>query len=151
MKIRLCKARPWLAAMAGFAASVGCMLAPSDVAVAQAPAPEPVTVVQEVVVYAHVVARKQVGAASTTGAAIEVVSTRRHVSFSDLDLASDKDVGELRNRIKAAAKDACDQLERERPSLVYPPVPPGQDCEKAATEDAMTLALQLTAAAKQAH
>ena len=71
--------------------------------------------------------RQDRSARRTTGARIEVASLTSRVSFSDLDLTENSGVAELRNRINAAAKADCAQLETDYLCAVYPPDPPGQD------------------------
>ena len=115
---------------------------------AQAPSLNQPVVVQEVVIYARHVVRRQVGVSPGTGARIEIVSLTRHIGFSDLDVTQESGAAELRNRISTAAKESCQQIETDYPSAVYPPDPPDQDCVKSATDGAMAIAAQVIAAAK---
>jgi UrcA family protein len=63
---------------------------------------------------AHEVQKKQVGM-TYTGIPIEEVSLSRHVGFRDLDLTIPAGKEELDKRIKAVAKEACEQLEKLYP------------------------------------
>jgi UrcA family protein len=47
---------------------------------------------------------------SYTGIPVEEVSLSRHVGFRDLDLTTAAGKGELDKRIKAVAKEACNQI-----------------------------------------
>jgi UrcA family protein len=62
----------------------------------------------------HEVQRKQVGM-SYTGIPVEAVSLSRHVGFRDLDLTTAAGKDELDKRIKAVAKEACDQIQKLYP------------------------------------
>lgn len=53
---------------------------------------------------------------SAIGAPIQDISMSRAVSYTDLDLRTPAGQGELANRITVAARDACDQLDREYPN-----------------------------------
>jgi UrcA family protein len=59
---------------------------------------------------AHGVQKKKLGM-SFTGIPIEEVSLSRHVGFRDLDLTTPAGKAELEKRIKAVAKEACNQLQ----------------------------------------
>jgi len=99
----------------------------------------------EVVVSASklgVVTTKQVGR-STIGAPILMLSLSYKVSASDLNLVTNAGVMELERRVKATAKDACEELDKQRP--LEPPG--GAECIKKATDDAMVKVHALTAAA----
>lgn len=62
----------------------------------------------------HDVQKKQVGM-SYTGIPIEEVSLSRHVGFSDLDLKTPAGKEALDKRIKAVAKEACEQIQKLYP------------------------------------
>jgi UrcA family protein len=62
----------------------------------------------------HEVQRKQVGM-SYTGIPIEEVSLSRHVGIRDLDLKTPAGKAELDKRIKAVAKEACNQIQKLYP------------------------------------
>jgi UrcA family protein len=62
----------------------------------------------------HEVQRKQVGM-SYTGIPVEEVSLSRHVGFRDLDLTTAAGKDELDKRIKAVAKEACNQIQKLYP------------------------------------
>ena len=80
---------------------------------------------------------------------IEVVSVNRSVSFADLDLSKDADAATLGKRINDAAADACRALDRRYPKKTYIPVSPNEDCAANAAANAMKVANQVIAAAKQ--
>jgi UrcA family protein len=90
--------------------------------------------------------RKDAGRAAS-GAAIEVISLTRHVTYSGLDLTKQADVTELESRIKRTAKEACKQLDSLYPEAIYPSMPSNQNCIKAATDEGMTQVKAATAAA----
>lgn len=52
---------------------------------------------------------------SPTGIPIEIVTTSRIVSYADLDLKTDPGKAELENRVKLAARKACELLNRLSP------------------------------------
>jgi UrcA family protein len=62
----------------------------------------------------HEVQRKQVGM-PYTGIPVEEVSLSRHVGFRDLDLTTAAGKDELDKRIKAVAKEACNQIQKLYP------------------------------------
>ena len=62
----------------------------------------------------HEVQGKQVGM-SYTDIPVEEVSLSRHVGFRDLDLTTAAEKDELDKRIKAVAKEACNQIQRLYP------------------------------------
>lgn len=80
---------------------------------------------------------------------IEVVSVNRSVSFADLDLTKDADAATLGKRVNDAAADACRLLDRRYPKKIYIPVSPNEDCAAKAAGNAMNIANQVIAAAKQ--
>lgn len=80
---------------------------------------------------------------------IEVVSVNRSVSFADLDLTKDADAATLGKRINDAAADACRVLDQRYPKKTYIPVSPNDDCAANAAGNAMKIANQVIAAAKQ--
>ena len=80
---------------------------------------------------------------------IEVVSVNRSVSFADLDLSKDADAATLAKRVNDAAADACRALEQRYPKKTYIPVSPSEDCAANAAANAMKIANQVIAAAKQ--
>ena len=99
----------------------------------------------EVVVSASrlgVVTTKQVGR-STIGAPILMLSLSYKVNASDLNLVTNAGVMELERRVKATAKEACEELDKQRP--LEPPG--GAECIKKATDDAMVKVHALTSAA----
>jgi UrcA family protein len=62
----------------------------------------------------HDFQKKQV-AMSCAGIPIEEVSLSRHVGFSDLNLKTPAGKDELDKRIKAVAKEACEQIKKLYP------------------------------------
>jgi UrcA family protein len=59
---------------------------------------------------------------ATTGATIETVRASREVYYRDLDLSTRWGARELKERIKSAARSACDQLDEDYPEgLNYVP------------------------------
>ena len=52
----------------------------------------------------------------------QTFSVSQNVGYSDLDLTKHADVETLRQRVKAAAKDSCKELNRRFPSSIYIPV-----------------------------
>ncbi|HWA60657.1 MAG TPA: UrcA family protein [Caulobacteraceae bacterium] len=67
------------------------------------------------------------------GAPIQLVSTSRVVDLSDLDLSTGWGAHEMRVRIERAARDACDQLDRD-----YLTIDQGSsDCYRQAVNNAM--------------
>jgi UrcA family protein len=68
-----------------------------------------------------------------TGAPIERISVSRRVQYGDLDLASNRDVRVLHDRVALAARDACDTADRN-----YDVMDPGDDsCVARAIIDGM--------------
>jgi len=80
---------------------------------------------------------------STIGAPILLLSLSYKVSTSGLNLVSHAGVVELERRVKATAKEACEELDKQRP--LEPPS--GPDCQKKAVEDAMVKVHAMTAGA----
>jgi UrcA family protein len=79
---------------------------------------------------------------STTGAFVYDVSATRVVNSSDLDLATEDGLALLRVRVRDAAADACDEIER-----FYPNAQPGKyQCVKLATQRTMREVRELVAA-----
>jgi UrcA family protein len=74
-------------------------------------APQLEQLLPEVLVEAGPVTRTVVGRSATTNAPIESVTVDYHVSYADLDLVKHADVQVLQERVEAAARDACQQLD----------------------------------------
>lgn len=80
-----------------------------------------------------------------TGAKVVAYSLSRYVSYADLDLRRYAGVTALRRRIRATAKDACEDLAQDYPLLqVSEP-----QCVRQAVSGAMTRAQAAIAAAQQ--
>ncbi len=132
-------------AIAGVGAIVGGMTFFSPPAVAQEASAQPETMQGITIIAPYVVHRKVVGR-STIGAPIEVMSVSRSVSYADLDLRRTADAAELKKRISATAKDACNYLFSTNQGIALPPVTSSRTCVKAATAEAMMLANDVIAA-----
>ena len=105
---------------------------------------------EEITVYApFVVTRKVINPmmSKKSSAGLELVSASRSVSFRDLDLSKAADVTLLENRVHDAARDACNEIEKQFPKAKYHPIPENQDCVGNATSEAMITVNQLKAAA----
>lgn len=71
--------------------------------------------IEEITVVApHQLQRKAVGK-STAGAPIEMITLSHRVDYSDLNLLKVEDLGTLRARVAAAAKQGCDELDQLYP------------------------------------
>lgn len=88
------------------------------------------------------VVKQTIGRSATTGAAIEVVKIGREVSYGDLNLSTHAGVTKLEDRVKATAKDLCEELNK-----LYPLEPKDPECVAKATDAAMN---QVKAAADAA-
>ena len=78
---------------------------------------------------------------------VSVITVNRSVSYADLDLT--KDAAIFEKRINDAAAEACRVLDKRYPKSVYIPVSPNEDCAANAAANAMKVANQVIAAAKQ--
>lgn len=79
---------------------------------------------------------------SASGVPIYDVSATRVVSCKDLDLSTDAGLASLRVRVRDAAADACDEIER-----FYPDARPGKyRCVRTATRSTMREVRELVAA-----
>ena len=108
---------------------VGLILAGGS-AIAQQP--QEITIVSQ-----HRVVHTHVGTTSI-GIPIEEVSLNYYVHYGDLNLNNVSDVNTLRERVRDAAKESCEQLNRVEPdSSMNPPVPSDQDCVKSAIDGGM--------------
>jgi UrcA family protein len=79
------------------------------------------------------------------GMHVSNISVEKAVSYADLDLSKETDVGTLRTRVSNTATELCKALETRYPSAVYVPVT-NQDCVKAATDGAMATVNEIIAA-----
>lgn len=86
-------------------------------------------------------------ASSTSSADVELISLSRGVTYSDLDLSQPTDVATLEARVRLAAREACDELDRRYPKEIFEPVPYYQDCVRTAVAHAMAAVRELEAAA----
>jgi UrcA family protein len=55
-------------------------------------------------------------------------SISREISFADLDFSKQADVDIMRQRIRQAARETCDELDRRFPPTVYVPVQEARPC-----------------------
>jgi UrcA family protein len=81
---------------------------------------------ETVLVYApYVVTRTVINPmmSRTSSTGIELVSVSRTVNFGDLNLAKPADATTLENRVREAAKGACEDIERLYPKAQYRPHP----------------------------
>jgi len=67
------------------------------------------------------------------------VSVSQRVGYADLDLSKPEDVAKLRDRVRAAAKDSCRELDARFPRDIYIPVGESsrKDCVRSATGQAL--------------
>jgi UrcA family protein len=68
---------------------------------------------------------------------VRQTSVSRGVSYSDLDLSKDSDVGILRDRAREAALDVCRQADRRAGSLINRPLNPSPNCVTTAKQQAL--------------
>jgi len=87
--------------------------------------------VQEVTVQAERATSTVVGR-SSSGAPIELLELRHRVSYADLDLAKQKDIAVLEQRVREAAASACSELDK-----LHPLEKPDAACASKATDAAM--------------
>ena len=99
--------------------------------------------VSEIIVEAPYL-RQQVGRTSS-GAAVELITLTKRVSYADLNLAMQADVEQLNKRIDDTAKGACKQLDS-----LYPLDPTDPNCVKKAVDGGMAQAKVAIAAASGA-
>lgn len=83
----------------------------------------------------------------TSPPAVEATSLSRGVTYSDLDLSQPTGVILLERRVRVAAADVCNELDRRYPKGIYTPVPFYQNCVRTAVAHAMPAVKQLEAAA----
>lgn len=89
------------------------------------------------------VVRQTIGR-STIGAPIEMATISRSVSYADLDLSKPADAATFETRIKDTATSLCAELDR-----IYLNETRDPKCVQKASDEAMTRAEQLIAAAKK--
>ena len=64
------------------------------------------------------------------------VSVDQDVSYADLDLSKTADLDTMKSRIRQAAKDSCNELDRKFPRTIYIPAF-GRNCVKDAADQAL--------------
>jgi UrcA family protein len=133
----------WTAAIIG-AMFCGAMVF-SNAAMAQPETAAAPAESQEITIIAPEVVRKTAGKESG-GQPIELVTTTQQVEFADLDLSKPADADTLKQRIKDAARAACQRLTQSAPLGRTYNDPPG--CEAKATMEPLALANQLADAAQ---
>ena len=69
------------------------------------------------------------------------ITVSQKVSFADLDLSRQADLNMLRNRVKAAARDNCLELERRFPSPTFSLDTSRNECIRNAARDGLTQAM----------
>ena len=72
------------------------------------------------------------------------LSVSQQVSYADLDLSKHADVETLRERVRAAAKDSCRELNRRYPKAAYIPVT-NDTCARDAARDGLARVDAITA------
>jgi UrcA family protein len=80
---------------------------------------------------------------------IDIVSVTHRVSYKDIDIGTSSGAKVLEQRIKDAAKAACQEIDKLYPHKV--PVPHDPPCEQTAFDKAMSQARTAIAAAEKAH
>jgi UrcA family protein len=83
------------------------------------------------------------------GGPIEIIAVTHHVSYRDIDIGTNSGAQVLEQRIKNAAKAACQEIDKLYPLKV--PVASDPPCEKGAVDKAMVQARAAIAAAEKAH
>ena len=71
-------------------------------------------------------------------------SVSQNVGYSDLDLTKQADVEKLRQRVRAAAKDTCKELDRRFPVSIYIPLT-SRSCARDAARDGLARVDAITA------
>jgi UrcA family protein len=89
--------------------------------------------------------RERTGRRSSIGAPIEDLTVQRIVATDDLDLRYDSDVGELHRRIRATARDACNEIDRASRGVL---ITSDRECIRHAVRDAMAQADDLVYSAR---
>ena len=96
------------------------VMVPSSAFTQQVSEDQAVEVIEEVVKVEVLVTSRFVGRPNDLGARTEVYELKKTVSFADLDLRKEADVGELEKRIENTAKESCKTLSEKHPiSLPY--------------------------------
>jgi UrcA family protein len=87
---------------------------------------------EEVTVQGSRVAKQVIGRDPANGTPIERVALTRAVDYSDLDLSTTLGSKEMANRVAAAAKTVCEELNKLFPMMAEDPT-----CIKRATDEGM--------------
>lgn len=93
----------------------------------------------------YTIHRQEISRQMARQLALSKVSVDKQVSYSDLDLSRPEDAAKLKDRIREAAVDSCNQLEHRFPSSVFIPVPAQQNCVGEATGQALAQVQGITA------
>jgi UrcA family protein len=65
------------------------------------------------------------------------ISATRELGYGDLNLSNPSDVDTLRERVKAAARDTCNEIDRRYPRDVYAPDQTKYECIKETTNNTL--------------
>ena len=120
-------------------------------AVAQGVSP-PSEASEEVIIRAPYVVRREPlarGGAPSSFSNPELISLSRGVSYADLDLSKAQGVAELETRVRATARDVCQELNSRYPRTGGQYVYANTDCVKKATDDGMETVKQIAAVASR--
>lgn len=91
---------------------------------------------EEVTVFAPYVVKKTV-TRQVRSIPVTTINMSRAISYHGMDLTSDSEVAALEARVKQAAEDVCNELDKRYPKSAYIPVAEDKDCAKNAAENAM--------------
>jgi UrcA family protein len=93
---------------------------------------------EEITVYAPYLVHK-VQSGSVRSPALSVTLSKS-VSYHDLDLATETDAKELKQRVHDAAASVCTELDRRYPKSVYAPISPTRNCARDAETEGLVRA-----------
>jgi len=79
---------------------------------------------------------------------VTTIKMSRDISYQGLDLTSDTDVATLEARVKQAAEDVCNELEKRSPKSGYTAVAEDKNCAAKAAENALDEVRTVVAAAR---
>ena len=97
------------------------VMVPSSAFTQQVSEDQAVEAIEEVVKVGVLITSRLVGRPNAIGARTEVFELKKTVSFADLDLRKEADVGKLEKRIENTAKESCKTLSQRHPiPLWYP-------------------------------
>jgi UrcA family protein len=136
-------------------AAVGAFLcgfvSASSPAVAQATSPSSEANEQVIIQAPYVVRREPLprDGAPTDFRNPELISLSRGVSYADLDLSRASGAAELETRVRNAAKEVCQELNRQYPRTGGQYVYANTDCVKKATDDGLEVMRQVIAVASR--